>query len=342
MRARAQGIGSGRRGRSVAEVMARAFAVQAQDAAAAALGIRARSTGLTVADVVRATDVERRVVRNWFMRGTLHLVPAADVRWLTSLLGPVFLRQSARRYRELGLGEDDLLRGEQVITTALRGGPAPRAELSARLAAAGFATGGQVAIHLLRRCALLGLICHGPAVGGEPSFVLLDDWLGSAGAPEVTPRDATAELVRRYLAAHGPASPEDFATWSGLPPSAARRVWPEAEAGAYGAEAEPAEAVGDVRLLPAYDDYLVAYRTRALSVPPGYERLVHPGGGQVRATVTVDGLACGTWSRRAGRPVTLALFESFESLEPFGASAARVRAGIAAEEADVPRFLGEG
>ncbi|MBT2397812.1 DNA glycosylase AlkZ-like family protein [Streptomyces sp. ISL-100] len=133
LRARAQGVGSGWRGRSVAEVMGRAFALQAQDAAAAALGIRARSSGLTAADVVRATDVERSVVRNWFMRGTLHLVPTADVRWLTSLLGPVFLRLSERRYRELGLDERDLLRAERVITSALADGSLSRAKLSGAL-----------------------------------------------------------------------------------------------------------------------------------------------------------------------------------------------------------------
>ncbi|MGX1884883.1 winged helix DNA-binding domain-containing protein [Streptomyces sp. NPDC055287] len=336
LRARAQGVGSGWRGPSVAEVLGRAFALQAQDAAAAALGIRARSSGLTVADVVRATDVERSVVRNWFMRGTLHLVPAADVRWLTSLLGPVFLRLSARRYRELGLGERDLRRGEQVITSALGDGPLSRAELSGRLTGAGFATDGQVPVHLLRRCALLGLICHGPTAGGEPSFVLLDEWLGSAGTLDVAAEDAAVELVRRYRAAHGPATPEDFAAWSGLSVTVARRAWREAEAGSVSyeaaAEEEPAEAMGDVRLLPAYDNYLLGYRTRALSVPPDYERLVHPGGGQLRATVTVDGLACATWGRRAGQPV---------SVTPFDELPTQVRADLAAEEADVLRFLGE-
>lgn len=198
LRARAQGVGSGWRGRSVAEVLGRAFAVQAQDAAAAALGIRARSSGLTAADVVRATDVERSVVRNWFMRGTLHLVPAADARWLTSLLGPVFLRLSSRRYRELGLDERDLLRGERVITSALGDGPLSRAELSGRLAVAGFDTAGQVPVHLLRRCALLGLICHGPTAGGEPSFVLLDEWLGSTRTLDVTAEDA-AEIGRAHV-----------------------------------------------------------------------------------------------------------------------------------------------
>ncbi|MBT2397811.1 DNA glycosylase AlkZ-like family protein [Streptomyces sp. ISL-100] len=159
--------------------------------------------------------------------------------------------------------------------------------------------------------------------------MLLDEWLGSTGTPAVTAEDAAVELVRRYRAAHGPAAPEDFAAWSGLSVTVARRAW---SSGSYEAEAEPAEAVGDVRLLPAYDNYLVGYRTRALSVPPGFERLVHPGGGQLRATVIVDGLACATWSRRAGRPV---------SVTPFEELPAQMRTSLAAEQADVLRFLGE-
>jgi hypothetical protein len=98
--------------------------------------------------------------------------------------------------------------------------------------------------------------------------------------------------------------------------------------------AEVFEPGRDVRLLPAYDNYLVGYRTRALSVAGPHERQVWPGGGQIRPTVTVDGLACATWSKRnGGRSVAVA---------PFGDLPGDVLAGIAAEEADIARFLGAG
>ncbi|MGC0315896.1 winged helix DNA-binding domain-containing protein [Kitasatospora acidiphila] len=346
LRAGAQGIGGGVRAASAAAALDRAFAVQAQDQSAAALGLRVRAAGLTAADVVRALETDRSIVRGWFMRGTLYLVPAADLRWLTGLLGPVFLKLSARRYRELGLDAAALARAEQAVTSALAAeGPLTRTELAERLAGAGLDPSGQVPFHVLRRCALLGRICHGPTRDKEPCFVLLDDWLPAGRTLDQA--DAATELARRYLSAHGPAALEDFATWSGLPVTVARGAWRALVEGGEAVEYEvagqpcllpadrpPVAAPGepDVRLLPAYDNYLVGYRTRALSVAASDERQVWPGGGQIRATVTADGLACATWSRKTGgRTVAVA---AFHELSP------EVRAGIAAEEADVMRFLG--
>jgi hypothetical protein len=111
----------------VVEVVRQVVAVQAQDASAAALGIRARGKGLTASGVRRAAESERSVVRGWFMRGTLQIVAASDVHWLLDLLGPHFLRLSERRYRELGLGDGVCERAEaefaKVLRTALRPEP---------------------------------------------------------------------------------------------------------------------------------------------------------------------------------------------------------------------------
>lgn len=226
------------------------------------------------------------MVRGWFMRGTLHLVAARDAGWVRELLAPRLLRGSERRYRELGLGPDELRRGERVITSALaQDGPLTREELAQRLAGAGFDAAGQVPFHLIRRCALTGAVCFGPVRGGEAAFALAEAWLPDAGAAaRAAPSgaDAVRELVLRYLTAHAPASLPDFTAWSGLSLPAARAAWRElADAGLTvprriaGQEAAdcvlPAgdvsclEPRGDLRLLPAYDNYLVSrflgYRT---------------------------------------------------------------------------------
>src|SRR5260370_33962779 len=89
LRLRAQRL-SGPCPTSVREVLGRVFALQAQDTKAARLAVRARSAGLDAAAVTRACNEERSVVRTWAMRGTLHMLPAADVPWLARLLGPAF------------------------------------------------------------------------------------------------------------------------------------------------------------------------------------------------------------------------------------------------------------
>jgi hypothetical protein len=348
MRARAQGLAGGVRGGDVPEVIGRAFAIQAQDAEAAALGLRVRGARITRRDVSAAYGPGPALVRGWFMRGTLHAVAAHDARWLLGLLGPVFLAASRRRYAELGLDERLQEHAEHLVTEAVGAdGPLTRTELTARLAGIGVPATGQAAFHLIRRAALRGRICHGPDRGGEATFALLDELVPSGG-PEPAAHEAAAELARRYLAAHAPASAEDFIAWSGLPAGPARQGWRAledvAEVGIGGGvhvlprarlgelEEPERERPPDVRLLPAYDGYLVGYRTRGLSVPAAHAGRVWAGGGQIRPVVLADGLAVATWTRRE-RAVGVA---PFEPLPP------ETGAGIAEESADVARFLASG
>ncbi|MFI2370853.1 winged helix DNA-binding domain-containing protein [Streptomyces sp. NPDC018833] len=332
LRARAQAIGGRVREKTVAAALDRVLAVQAQDLAAAALGLRARVADLTAGDVRHATDTQRTVVRGWFMRGTLQLVPAVDARWLLGLFGPVYLALAARRLRELGLDEALCERAAKLIVRAVDGeGPLTRAELTERLGTLGVESKGQSAFHLIRRTALSGLICHGPQREGEATFVLLDDWLPASGPTPFTGAAAESELARRYRAAHGPADVADFAHWSGLRATVCKKAW--AAAGEFPREDADHIPEGDVRLLPAYDNYLVGYRRRDLSVPAEHERRVWPGGGIIRPTVVVDGWAVGTWSggRRGAEPVV----EPFAGSEPLDPA---VTAGIARESADIARF----
>ena len=111
-------------------------------------------------------------------------------------------------------------------------------------------------------------------------------------------RDAAlAELARRYLRGHGPATPEDLAAWSGLGLGDARRGF-AAVAGDRGAPAPPARL--PPRLLPAFDPYLLGWRDRGFAVDAEHARAVHPGGGIIRAVALVNGRAAGTWKRGRG------------------------------------------
>ncbi|HUY78466.1 MAG TPA: winged helix DNA-binding domain-containing protein, partial [Ktedonobacterales bacterium] len=265
--------------------------VQAQEAPAAALAICVRSLGLGVADIERARVVDRSVVRLWAMRNTLHLVAAADLGWLLPLLGPIFIAGSRRRYAQLGLDEATCANGVRAIRELLAAhGPLTRAELVARLASDyHLRLEGQMTPHLIARAALDGYLCLGPDRGAKPTYALLDDWLGGAGWRDHTlPRDeAATELARRHLGAYAPATPEDFAAWSGLPMSEARAAWRrlgdqlievEADGRPMWMLATQAEWLDDalagtmrpvwetplVRLLPAYDASLLGYRKRDL------------------------------------------------------------------------------
>src|SRR4051794_11967805 len=123
----------------VADVVKAVAALQAQDAGAAHLGIRARRPGTTLADVETARFEERSVARTWAMRGTLHLIPAEDARWMVALLGPMGLRKSARRIAELEVGLPEV---GAAVRAALADGPLTRGELADAVRARGVALGG--------------------------------------------------------------------------------------------------------------------------------------------------------------------------------------------------------
>lgn len=258
------------------------------------------------------------------MRGTLHTIPGDDVRWVSRLLSPRILAATNHRYRQLGLGDDLRRRADQLVRRALAAhGPLTRAELTAHLTTLGIAPDGQAPFHLIRHAALTGVLCHGPQRSGEATYVLLDDWLPTTGRLRWEGDAALAELARRYLAAYAPATLEDFAAWSGLPVTWARTTWRTlTKSGAItecgtmtmlagqAKELPASSGTPDVRMLPAYDNYLTGYRTREVSVPALHQTRVRPGGGLVRPTVIADGLAIATWTRGPGsRSVQVAAFD---------------------------------
>jgi hypothetical protein len=324
--------------------------VQAQEAPAAALALRARSAGLTSVGVEQARVEERSIVRTWCQRGTLHLLAAEDVGWLLDLLGPVFIAGGRRRNLELGLDEDTLTKGIHILRNALSNrGPLTVKEIASLLGKVGLPSEGQAPIHLVGRAALEGILCAGPDSGSRPTYVLVDDWLGRERMVKM--ESAQAELAQRYLEAYAPAGPEDLAAWSGLPVSRARSAWKEIEKHLVEVEIEAAGRPAwilkkqtpwlnelssrppVVRLVPRFDTYLLGYSGRDLAVPSEHARRLHPGGGILRPALLAGGRVLAIWSsqRRRGRlEVTV---EPFEKLPP------EVIPGLELEVQDMGRFL---
>jgi hypothetical protein len=325
--------------------------LQAQVLNAAALGLRARSRGLRMQDVTASLNEERSIVRTWLMRGTLHIVASDDLGWMLSVLGPVFAAGNQARHAQLGLDPDTKSKGAAAIRRILsEAGPLTRYEIVDRLRRYGVRLDPktQAPIHLIAYAGLHGVLCLGPdRDNGEPTYVLIEDWIGKTTA---LPRErALFELARRYFAAYGPATLEDLVTWSGLPVRLARSVMSHArtslvEISFSGSQAflprgrlrswrQVAARRPSVRLLPAFDTYLLGYRDRDLAVPAALQKRLQRGGGWLHPAVVVDGRAVTAWSLRRIRSRGEIL------VEPMKAVRAGVRAGIEAECDDIGRFL---
>ena len=296
-------------------------AVQAQERASALLAIRARATGMTEAALTEVLEQKRRLLRTWCLRGTLHLVASDDVHWLLPLVAPRLLKNSRRRYQQLELDEQTLADATELIIAALADrGPLTRTELAAFLEEHNVSAEGQRMPHLLRRAALLRLLCLGPERDGEETYVLLDKWIDR---PEVQV-GGWETLADRYLTAYGPASVDDFVRWSGARKGEARKAFTAVqdtlvdvafEGQTLWLSAAQAERLLDgsarpeppTRLLPAYDPLLLGYHSRDWLVAPEYARRIHPGGGFLRPTLVAGGEAAGTWklAKRNGRLETI-------------------------------------
>jgi hypothetical protein len=323
----------------------RLLAVQAQDLPAARRALRARTRGLTAESVNAALSEERSIVRGWLGRGTLHMVAAEDYPWMLALTAPTQTTDSRRRLVEEGVSEGDADRAMRVIERALADeGPLTRRELAERVAAKGIATEGQAMPHLLRRAVLRGIAVLGPMRGAQQAVVLARDWLGGAPPASVAgpERDAAlAELARRYLAGHGPATERDLAYWVGLPLRDAR-IGLQAIAGELAlrddglvdlaAGAASARRTG-ARLLPVFDAYLLGWKDRSFAVSGEHVPKVYVGG-LIGPAVTVDGRVVGTW-RAVRRGDRLAL-----DVEPFAPLPARTESALRREREDMARFEG--
>ncbi len=319
--------------RDPVEVAERLLAVQGQDPRGARLAVRARSEGLSAADVDRALD-ERALLITWLNRGTLHLVRSEDYPWLQLLTTPPLVTSCKRRLSHEGIAPE---LGERAVETIERSlaeeGPLTRHQLRERLEAASVPTEGQGLIHLLFLSAVRGVTVRGPMAGREHAYVLARDWLGP-----VKPVDrevALAELARRYLVGHAPADDRDLARWAGLPLRDARaglaaiasELVERDDGLVHLAKHPPVAEVPAPRLLGAFDPVLLGWTSREQILGP-HTHLVTLNG-IFRPFALVKGRAAANWRLNGGKV----------AIEPLGRLTKKATAELRAEAADVERFM---
>ena len=322
IRLRSQQLEPRNESRDVASIVARVFGIQAQEVSAANIGIQARSIGLTIKDIDQSRFSSQSIIRTWCMRGTLHYLSSEDATWLLSLCGPTFISRSRKRLKDLGF-DDNLAETaiEIILDSIKKHGPQTRAEIIETLLNEGYSFDrkGQAPYHLIRRAALLGYICEVAPKEQEEAFGILGNWV------DVKPVEDQNSLIHtlalRYLSSYQPATIEDLSAWSKLPMKILRKAWATLDSMTTAItnsrspmkiltkdiEIERSNDSPSLRLLPAFDNYLLGYSTRTHAVSSEDEPRVWPGGGIIRPTVIYDGRVIATWKfgRRKKRPLIL-------------------------------------
>lgn len=276
------------------------------------------------------------------MRGTLHLIPTDVHAWLVPLTMESGVTQARRRLPQLGIPNDPERAVRAVHRLLDRDGPLTRTEIDERLRRAGYRPEGYAAAYLAWLGTPRHIVLFGPDRDGEKTYVLSRDWVGPPEALDRPP--ALAELAVRYLAAHGPATPEDLAFWAGIRAGEARRGWKAIEDRLEEVEttrgpmwrlrSHQSEAPrGIVRFLPSFDEYLLGWKDRSYVADGDTWRRVNPGGGWYHPAVVADGRAIGTWKTEK-RKDRIAL-----RVRRFSTVPAAVRSKLGEEGQDVGRYL---
>jgi hypothetical protein len=307
----------------VADAVRRVLALQAQEPASPYLALWSRLDGFDPAELDAAFRTFA-VVKATLMRITLHAVVVEDRAPFHAAMRPT-LRAAGlldARFRATGLAPAD---ADALVPALLDFAhrPRDRAAIEAMLADR---LGAPPEPGLWRALRMIAPLVHAPtagrwAFGATPSYV-------AAPATPAAPDEATARtaLLRRYLAAFGPATPQDFARFALLRQAQVRpafealadvlvvRTGPDG-ATLYDVPDAPlpdGDAPAPPRLLPMWDAALLAHADRGRVLPEPYRARVIRRNGDVLPTVLVDGYVAGVW-----RPVDAGVeVTAFHPLDP--------------------------
>jgi hypothetical protein len=318
--------------KDLARVIGDIGGVQAQVMSAAELQAAVR-VDCAVDDVRTGLWKDRTLVKTWLMRGTLHLVPSTDLPLFSAAMNAYGMRNTNAWLKFMQITEPELIDLTDAIGHALDGQALTREELVAKVGR-GRPERVQQAMKsgwggLLKPVARQGLLCFGPSRSQSVTFVNPRRWLGAWR--HVEPDAALVELARRYLRAFGPATKQDFTRWWGTWPGVGKTAWAgmAGELVPVSVEGQPADLLAadvdeiqhiasepSVRLLPAFDPYLMGHSNRDHLFATEHRSRVSRTAGWISAVVLGDGRVVATWTHTVVRRTLAMKVDPFRKLAP--------------------------
>jgi hypothetical protein len=319
----------------------RLVGLQAQVARPPFVGLWTRLIGFTQKELAHAIE-QKRIVKATFIRGTLHILTSEDYLTFRATLQPVL----TNALEEVLKGRGATVDVQKMVDAArafMHAEPRSFAEITALLT--GLVPDGDpggmryaVRTHL----PLIQVpIQKAWSYPGNPRFALAEDWLGQP----IPTQEHLPDLVKRYLAAFGPATVNDMQTWSYLPnlqpvfdqlkPDLVQHTDNRGRTlfDLPNLSITTEDATTSVRFLPEFDNILMAHQDRSRIVPNAYRPKVYLPGLRVAATVLIDRFVAGVWTtERVKREATLRI-EAFETLSP------RLREQVTEEGERLLRFV---
>jgi hypothetical protein len=287
--------------------------VQAQDFAMGKWGVGLRFISATDAGVEADFDAGR-ILRTHVLRPTWHFVLPEDIGWMVRLTGPRVRAGALPMQKQMGIDETVLSKSKKILTKELVA-PMTRAELAVLFSRAKINTDDIRMGMLMMDAELDGLICSGPRRGKQFTYRLLTE-----RGLDFVEDEALGELARRYFVSRGPATVADLAWWGGLSLGQAKRGLDVARSSLvcevvdgreywFGAAVSVASTTAAaVLLLPAWDEYTVAYKDRSDFLHADHVSRSSYG---LKPVVVVNGKVVGVWRRMLGKGEVVVEVSSF-------------------------------
>jgi len=294
-------------------------AMQAQDYSGAKWAIGQRIISGTDKIIEKAFN-NGDILRTHVMRPTWHFVTREDIRWMLDLTAARVQAIAATRHRQLELDNKVFSKCSDTLIRELEGGKQlARTQLIDTLKNAGIKTDEQRFVHIMMELELRQLICSGGVEGKQLTYALFDERAPKIAA--INREEALATIAGRYFIAHGPATLQDFAWWSGLtiadckaglemvkPKLANKEGYWFAESGI-----EPIKS-NKAYLLPNYDEYIVSYKDRSATILEKNINKADLRGTIFNHTVIVNGKIEGIWKRELKKSAAVINITAFKQL----------------------------
>ena len=312
---------------SPADLVSYMGAMQAQDFAMMKWAVALRSGSDVTESTVEADFNEGNILRTHLLRPTWHIVANEHIDWLMDLTSPFIKADIKHRFIAWELTEAILHRAYDVIGKNLAGNKhLTQDEVMEILNREGINTEEGRSYHLMRWAELDKIVCSGILKDGEQTYALYDERVRLKS--QLTQEEALAKLALTYFTGHGPATISDFVWWSGLPATLAKKgmetvakqlqpivcdkktYWMANEA--------TIPKKSSVTLLPAFDEFIIAYKDRSATIDSPHNSKVVSSNGVFRPTVTIDGITVGIWKiikKKNKRQIELHFFDAVDGMK---------------------------
>ncbi|KAA5548663.1 winged helix DNA-binding domain-containing protein [Adhaeribacter rhizoryzae] len=307
---------------SAQEIVSWLGAIQAQDFAMGNWAIGVRLPNSTEAQIEAALN-EGKILRTHILRPTWHFVSAEDIYPLLALSAPQIKSVMKPWLKKLELTDALIAKSNAVLEKALAQAEClTREALAAELRQSGIITDNNRASLLLMHAEQDAIICSGPVQKNKQTYALLAKRVPQKQS--LTRAETLAKLANTYFLSHGPATVQDFAWWSGLPITDARKALEAVKAnfiaetinaGTYWFSPAVANFTSKPTcpyFLPAFDEFIISYKDRTAVLLSEYHKKAISNNGLFRPMVVTDGKVTGLWKRTINKDTAIIETEFFD------------------------------